>query len=91
MSNAQNNQGSSDHSLGLLVVGLIMLGLSKNIDRIEIWIKGHLFSLAIIGVGLVYALVRLMRWRWKMKHPELYERELAIKQMQLRKKDDSFF
>lgn len=93
MSNNQNNQNEVSNQAIAMIGMAIGIGLfAKNIDRFENWVRMHWFSLAVMGVGLIYGIVKFMQWRWKMKNPEAYERELAIKQMnQTKRRDDSFF
>ncbi len=85
MSNNNKKEEISDQAFGMLMFGLILLGVCKNINRIEYWFYEHRFLLFTLGVSVVYAAVMFLRWRFKMKHPEVYERELAIKAMQYRR------
>ncbi|WP_409479669.1 hypothetical protein [Pseudobdellovibrio sp. HCB154] len=82
MTDKNNSNNPSDASIMMLVMVLMLGVLAKNIDYLEQWVIQHWFVLSVFGIGIIYAITRYMKWKFKMKHPEMYEREMAIKQMQ---------
>ncbi len=86
MGNNKQNDSSSDAGLMMIFLGVVAIMVSKNIDKMQRWADDHWMMLAVMGVGVCYVISYFMKWRFRMKHPESYERELALKQMQIRQK-----
>lgn len=89
MSNEKQSNNSQDNlMLFMLVAGLGATALVKNSDYLERWAWAHWPHLALVGIGIFYSIRKYAQWKFKMKYPEIYERELALKQMQTKKKED---
>jgi uncharacterized membrane protein len=89
---AENKNDSSNDMMLFMVIALVLVaGIAKYSDKIEAWFWNHISFIILCGVGFIYGIVKLMKWRFKMKHPEVYERELALKQMNHRDRDPRNF
>jgi type IV secretory pathway TraG/TraD family ATPase VirD4 len=83
MSNEKKGE-ISDQTFVMVFLVIILLVLAKNIDRLEYWVMDHIVILTLIAISTIYATFKFLRWRYKMKHPDMYERELALKELQNR-------
>jgi phage shock protein PspC (stress-responsive transcriptional regulator) len=89
---SEKNNDVSDQTIAMLVLAGVCLGIATHLDKIQRYAEDHWFMLACIGGGIVYSIVWIVKWKFRMKHPEVYERELAVKQLQNRNrgKPDGF-
>ena len=81
MSDKNTSSGPSDTTVAMLVMVFGLGILAKNIYKLENWARAHWFMLGLIALAVIFAVTRFMRWKFRMKHPEAYEREMAIKQL----------
>ncbi len=81
MGKEQKHGEVSDQGLFVVVILILAGACGRYIDRLEAWGNDHWFFLSAALIGAIYGLIHLLRFRWRMKNPELYERELAIKAM----------
>lgn len=88
----KNQSQMGDGPVIFLLVCFALWGVSNNLGKIEAWAKEHWLMLAIIGAGILYVIRWILAWKFRMKHPEIYERELALKRMQQKssRKSDEF-
>lgn len=84
----KNTSGPSDSTVFLFISVLLLGVFAKNIDHLQKWAENHWFMLALAGGGLIYGISWFMKWKFRMNHPEVYEREMAVKQMQNRNRRD---
>ncbi len=82
--NNSSSGGISDQSIVMLVMALVLGACAKYINNLQAWAEQHWFFLSVSLAAIVYGVVQYARWKFRMKHPEVYERQLAIKQMQNR-------
>lgn len=90
-SQRQNNDSSDNFLLFMVVAVLGCAAVAKYSDKIEAWFWNHIVLVTVLAAGIIYGIYRYSQWKFKMKHPEIYERELALKQMEKRNKRDSNF
>lgn len=89
--NKEQKTGMSDQGFFVIAMLVIVAALGKYIDRIEAWALDHWFFLSVSAAGVVYGVIQVFRWRWRLKNPELYERELAIKAMRAKENEGPRF
>jgi hypothetical protein len=84
----QKNNDVSDQTIVMLVLAGVCLAIATHLDQIQQYAEKHWFMLSCIGGAIVYSVVWMVKWKFRMKHPDVYERELAVKQMQSRQRKD---
>ena len=84
--NKQRNDDVSTQSIVMLFICGMLIYIGNHISIIEFWVKEHWFFLALIGVGLIWGLKSFLTWKFRMKHPEVYERQMALEKLRRREK-----
>lgn len=87
-----NDRKNDDYQSNFGLFAIAALGItaliSQNIQKIEKWFFDHWFILTLIVIGLSVLVKKIFDYRYKMKHPDLYARQLALKEMEMRRNSD---
>lgn len=86
--NRQRNDDVSTQSIVMLLICFFIFMAAKNIDKIEDWAKAHWFILSACAAGIIWGIKSFLTWRFRMKHPEVFERQMALEKMRRREKYD---
>lgn len=86
--NRQRHDDVSTQSIVMLIICGCLLFVGTHINEIEAWVKDHWFFLTLVGVGIAWGIKSFLNWKFKMKHPEAYERQMALEKMKRRQKYD---
>jgi hypothetical protein len=82
--NKQRNDDVSTQSIVMLLICGLLVYVGSHINKIEAWAKDHWFFLAILGVATAWGIKSFLTWKFRMKHPEAYERQMALEKMKRR-------
>nr|BFD66931.1 hypothetical protein HAGR004_19530 [Bdellovibrio sp. HAGR004] len=86
--NNQKRDEVSTQSIVILLICFFIWGVAKNIDKIESWAKAHWFILSLALAAIIWGAKSFLNWKLRMKHPEMYERQMALEKMKRKEKYD---
>jgi len=86
--NRQRNNDVSTQSVVMLLICALLVYIGNHIDQIEDWARDHWFFLALLGFAIFWGVKSFLSWKFKMKHSEMYERQMALEKMRRKEKYD---